>query len=99
LFDILEDIALLLFVCEDTLADFLCQMKGRVSGYLLRCVKELLECPSQFFQVDEVRERAIVDLYRRLTQWMQKGSQVFGGYRAFEEVVDDFARRFTIAKD
>ena len=99
LFDILEDMALLLFVCEDTRANFLCQMKGRVSVYLLRCIKRLLEFPAEFFKFDEVRERAMVDLYRRLTQWMQKGSQVFEGDRAFEEVVDDFARKFTIGKD
>jgi len=87
LFDILEDMALLLFVSEDTRANFLCQMKGRVSGYLLRCVKGLLESPAKFFQVDGVRERPMVDLYRRLTQWMRKGLQVYEGYRALRRLL------------
>ncbi|XP_020270822.1 uncharacterized protein LOC109846011 [Asparagus officinalis] len=99
LFDILEDMSVMFFDCEDVRGSFICQMKSKVSGYLLRCVKTLLEFFTEQFQVDVVRERAMVDLYWRLTQWMQKGQKVFEGYRAFVEVADEIARRFSIVKE
>ncbi|KAJ6816535.1 uncharacterized protein M6B38_414535 [Iris pallida] len=91
LFDIVEDISMMLFSCEDTRADFICQLKGKVSGYLLRCLKKLLELPIEQFQIGEVGERAMMDLPKRLKKWMQQGREVFEGYSAFHVVT--FARR------
>lgn len=65
------------FTCEGTRAKFICQLKRKVSDYLLRCVRTLLEPSSNYFQVDEVNERVMVDLYGTLTGGcrMGKGKQ------------------------
>ncbi|XP_038986342.1 uncharacterized protein LOC103709624 isoform X2 [Phoenix dactylifera] len=99
LLDLIEDMSVMLFDCEDTRVDFLHQMKGKASRYLLKCVKLLFECECHEFYNGAIGVRDnVLDLYRRLVTWRQQGPEGFEGYKAFDDVVDDFAKRFRIVE-
>ncbi|XP_010925441.1 uncharacterized protein [Elaeis guineensis] len=99
LLDLIEDMSVMLFDCEDTRVEFLHQVKVKASRYLLKCVKLLYECECHKFYNGAIGVRDnMLDLYRRLVKWRQQGSEVFEGCEAFDDVVDDFAKRFRIVE-
>ncbi|KAH0450023.1 hypothetical protein IEQ34_020715 [Dendrobium chrysotoxum] len=98
LFDIIEEMSVMLFDCEATRLDFICHLKGKVCNYLLRCVEILLHLCIQ--QLVEVSGRVgLLDLFRRLVQWKQQGREVFTGCEKFNDVVDGFAKKFLKSKE
>ncbi|KAL5986324.1 hypothetical protein ACLOJK_014657 [Asimina triloba] len=86
LFDIIEDMLVSTLEREDGLCDFVCNMRGKVSGYLFRCIKRLVV-------LDENKSRGsrvmLTDLRRRLEQWRQQGGDVFEGSNAIIDLFCD----------
>ncbi|XP_020704358.1 uncharacterized protein LOC110115458 isoform X2 [Dendrobium catenatum] len=98
LFDIVEEMSVMLFDCEATRLDFICHLKGKVCNYLLRCVEMLLQLCIQ--QLVEVSGRVgLLDLFRRLIQWKQQGREVFTGCEKFNDLVDGFKKKFLKSKE
>lgn len=97
LIDILDDMSLKIFDSEDTQANFIFKMKSKVCDYLMMCIDTLLKNPAEAFHSEEERKTSLEDLYRRLTLWTQKRDVGTAGYNAFNEIFDDFTKRFEAA--
>ncbi|KAM0933540.1 hypothetical protein DsansV1_C35g0229991 [Dioscorea sansibarensis] len=95
LMDMMEDISVFLFHCEETRFDFVGHVKGNASSYLLHCVKVLLDLQFELFQSDESQGGdTLLDLYKRLMHWKDQFKKPFEGLRLLDAFLDNFARRF-----
>ncbi|PKA63333.1 hypothetical protein AXF42_Ash005228 [Apostasia shenzhenica] len=96
--DIIEDMSAMLFDCENTRLDYICLLKGKICGYLLRCVKEFLN-----IYVPNLGEHRgsvdLLDLVKRLTMWKQQGREVFDGCEEFDDFVNGLATKVSLLKE
>ncbi|XP_076936362.1 uncharacterized protein LOC143603464 [Bidens hawaiensis] len=87
--DIAEKISDSLFETQETAVDFICKVKLKVVGYLLKCVKRLLQ-----FETDENNDILFKDLHRRMLRWRHQGQDVFHGYKDLDDTINIIASKF-----
>ncbi|KAL6606199.1 hypothetical protein ACP70R_041852 [Stipagrostis hirtigluma subsp. patula] len=78
-FDIIEDMSSVIFDCEDTCCRFVSQLRTKMSPYLVKCVKLLLEALDES---DHDRD-FVIDLHDRVLNWNKNGQCC----EAFEDVI------------
>ncbi|KAG9455651.1 hypothetical protein H6P81_000159 [Aristolochia fimbriata] len=92
IFDIIEDMSTSLCNCSESKNDFICQLKGQASKYLVRCVKKLLELD---VYACEGGQQMLIDLNTRLERWRLQGKEVFKGNEAVIEMVKSLRLRIS----
>ncbi|CAA6672804.1 unnamed protein product [Spirodela intermedia] len=93
LFDHIEEISTALFDQEGETTAFVHLMRSKTSGYLLMCVRELLQSRSRPEDGGGEGEIMLKDLSVRLARWREQGGEeAFEGYAAFGDILDDINR-------
>lgn len=87
--DIVDGMSGSLFETEESGVTFVCSLKLKTGGYLLDCVKRLLEIEKGDMTF------MLRDLYTRLGQWMLMGENVFARAKDFLEVIDALSHRLS----
>ncbi|XP_076935528.1 uncharacterized protein LOC143602226 [Bidens hawaiensis] len=87
--DIAEKISDSLFETRETAVDFICKVKLKVAGYLLKRVKRLLQ-----FETNENNDILFKDLHRRMLRWRHQGQNVFHGYKDLDDTINIVASKF-----
>ncbi|AQL02116.1 hypothetical protein ZEAMMB73_Zm00001d045353 [Zea mays] len=74
--DVVEDMAPLIFDCEDKCHSFVSQLRNKTGPYLLKCVKSLFKTLEQPNQDKDF----VIDLHNRLLNWDKnvQGCEIFG---------------------
>ncbi|KAJ0491274.1 hypothetical protein HanIR_Chr12g0562091 [Helianthus annuus] len=83
--DIAEKISDSLFETREIAVDFICKVKLKAVGYLLKCVKRLLE-----FEIGENDDILFKDLHRRMLRWRH-----FHGYEDLDDTINVIASKFS----
>ncbi|KAL9992347.1 hypothetical protein Hdeb2414_s0025g00671531 [Helianthus debilis subsp. tardiflorus] len=84
--DIAEKISDSLFETREIAVDFICKVKLKAVGYLLKCVKRLLE-----FEIGENDDILFKDLHRRMLRWRHQGKDVFHGCKDLDDTINVIA--------
>lgn len=88
--DIAEKISDSVFETQEIAVDFICKVKLKAVGYLLKCVKRLLQ-----FNTDENDDFLSKDLHRRMLRWRHQGKDVFHGYKDLDHTITVIASKFS----
>ncbi|MFS7991296.1 hypothetical protein Hanom_Chr12g01069131 [Helianthus anomalus] len=88
--DIAEKISDSLFEAREIAVDFICKVKLKAVGYLLKCVKRLLE-----FEIAENDDILVKDLHRRMLRWRHQGKDVFHGCKDLDDTINVIASKLS----
>ncbi|KAK9055479.1 hypothetical protein SSX86_026562 [Deinandra increscens subsp. villosa] len=81
--DIAEKISDAVSETREIAVDFICKVKLKVVGYLLKCVRRLLQ-----FENGENNVILVKDLHRRMLRWRHQGKDVFHGYKDIDDTLN-----------
>ncbi|KAF8036357.1 hypothetical protein BT93_C2159 [Corymbia citriodora subsp. variegata] len=70
--DIVENMSSLLCETEESELGFICRLKERIVGYLVKCIKSLIQ-----LETFEGKSLMLLDLHHRLLQWKHNGQGRF----------------------
>lgn len=70
--DIVENMSSSMCETEESELGFVCRLKERTVGYLIKCIKSLIQ-----LEAFEGKSSMLLDLHRRLLQWKQNGQEQF----------------------
>ncbi|KAK1413858.1 hypothetical protein QVD17_29594 [Tagetes erecta] len=88
--DIADKISDSVFETREIAVDFICKVKLKAVGYLLKCVKRLLQ-----FEIDENSDILTKDLLRRILRWRHQGKDVFHCYKDLDDTISIIASKFS----
>ncbi|VVA10359.1 PREDICTED: ZEAMMB73_Zm00001d045353 [Prunus dulcis] len=85
--DIIESMSASLFETEEAGVDFLCRVKMRISKYLIKCIKRLIQ-----LKIDD-RNWVVMDFCHKLEKWRHQGQEVLELHKDLDDVIHVLSQR------
>lgn len=88
--DTVESMSATLFETEEAGLDFICQVKMKVSKYLVKCIQRQIQ-----LKIDEDGNVLVMDLCQRLKQWRHQGRIVLEIHKELDDLINILSHKLS----